>query len=901
VTAPIFRTHVQTFDEVRQALQQLWRQMADGAAAPHTVLSAGNHTDTLTGTVVDGDVIIGNATPKWARLAITVPAANIRNVLGVDNGELRPSWKAALDATTPATIAVGGAGTAGTSLIFSHRDHNHPAPATWTATAHDLFSAIHGDTTGAASPVDGDIIIGNATPKWSKLAITVPAANVLNVLAVANGELRPSWKALFDGTNPTTIGIGDAAAPGTSLLAAHRDHQHASPSTWTATAHNVLSAIHGDSTAASCVRGDIITGQGTPTAKWTRLAISVPAATYLNVLGAVNGDTEPGYKELFDAALPEVIIEGSAGALGTDVHVARRDHAHPAPSTWAATAHAILDSTYHSDATTGTCTRGDIITAQGATPKWVRLAITVPAATFMDYIGTANGDTEPGYKALFDATVPTTIAESAVAAAGTAAVAARRDHTHGAPATWAATAHNVLSAIHGDALADSVLAGDLMHGNATPKWARLAAGSQYAMLQMGASLPAWTLTPDGLTSIAATTGKFDHVAEQTGAHTVTFDNNITAASGVRYVAPVLTTNSQIQAGSFEIQGYSATDGWFGQNVYFDGANFVHRAASYSSLLRFTSSASWNYFRILDGDTGIAGSAVTLIERMIVGGLPTLEATYSALWMHRGFTAQAVSNYSLLGDGSNLFVNAPNGGTLYFRINNGTVGQFAGSVFSVDHIAELTGAHNVVVDNLLSAAAGAKLGDGGATNYAAFAADGELTLAGTARVTKTLVLSNADLGKGTTAPAEVALGNYTGWEFDLNDDAIMTTALPKDWASGTDIEIEVCWYVNEAYALQSAEVKWQVAWSMTPHDGTEALDAPTHTGTDNSGDVNINATAKTLLETTVETIPAASIAVGDEIGLTVKRIALTGGTDPTAKPTIIHVYINYTADKLGAAT
>ena len=94
-----------------------------------------------------------------------------------------------------------------------------------TAKAHNVFSAIHGDTTGAANPVDGDIIIGNVTPKWSKLAISIPGgAGLLNVLGVVTGELRASWKALFDATHPEAIG---AATEGTATTAAHRDHVHA--------------------------------------------------------------------------------------------------------------------------------------------------------------------------------------------------------------------------------------------------------------------------------------------------------------------------------------------------------------------------------------------------------------------------------------------------------------------------------------------------------------------------------------------------------------------------------------------------------------------------------------------------------------------------------------------------
>ena len=46
--------------------------------------------------------------------------------------------------------------------------------------------------------------------------------------------------------NPTTIAAGDAVTPGTALIAAHRDHRHGSPATYPATAHNLLSATHGD-------------------------------------------------------------------------------------------------------------------------------------------------------------------------------------------------------------------------------------------------------------------------------------------------------------------------------------------------------------------------------------------------------------------------------------------------------------------------------------------------------------------------------------------------------------------------------------------------------------------------------------------------------------------------------
>jgi hypothetical protein len=59
----------------------------------------------------------------------------------------------------------------------------------------------------------------------------------------------------------------------------------------------------------------------------------------------------------------------------------------------------------------------------------------------------------------------------------------------------AASNHNLLSATHSDTLADSVVRGDIMVGNSTPKWSRLAKGAAGYALIMGASDPAWAALP----------------------------------------------------------------------------------------------------------------------------------------------------------------------------------------------------------------------------------------------------------------------------------------------------------------------------------------------------------------------------------------------------------------------
>ncbi len=53
------------------------------------------------------------------------------------------------------------------------------------------------------------------------------------------------------------------------------------------------------------------------------------------------------------------------------------------------------------------------------------------------------------------------------------------------------TAHNLLSATHGDTVADSVVRGDLLYGNSTPKWARLAKPSVLSGLSHDGTDVSW--------------------------------------------------------------------------------------------------------------------------------------------------------------------------------------------------------------------------------------------------------------------------------------------------------------------------------------------------------------------------------------------------------------------------
>lgn len=162
----------------------------------------------------DGSILvaqsIGSGRYAYREYAISVPAANVRNALGVDNGETRPTWKTTLDATNPTTIVIPNTAAPGTSLIYAHRDHAHGEAA------HDVLSAGHGDTL-AGTVARGDVIYGNSTPKWARLAKPAAPAVLYNdatdaawdTMAWTTPAFNAGDFAPFGGVGTVTVAAGD--------------------------------------------------------------------------------------------------------------------------------------------------------------------------------------------------------------------------------------------------------------------------------------------------------------------------------------------------------------------------------------------------------------------------------------------------------------------------------------------------------------------------------------------------------------------------------------------------------------------------------------------------------------------------------------------------------------------
>jgi hypothetical protein len=190
------------------------------------------------------------------------------------------------DATNPAALGTAGPGTA---VTVARRDHVHELPK----------------LDDAAAPDDNADLDASTTKHGLLLKATAPAAGIVNVVAIANGETAYTNKALLDDTNPAAL---STAGPGTATLAARRDHVHELPKL--------------DDAAAPDDNADL---DASTTKHGLLLKATAPAAGIVNVVGIANVETVYTNKALLDDTLP---ASTGTAAAGTATVAARRDHVH---------------------------------------------------------------------------------------------------------------------------------------------------------------------------------------------------------------------------------------------------------------------------------------------------------------------------------------------------------------------------------------------------------------------------------------------------------------------------------------------------------------------------------------------------------------------------------------------
>ncbi len=167
------------------------------------------------------------------------------------------------------------------------------------------------------------------------------------------------------------------------------------------------------------------------------------------------------------------------------------------------------------------------------------------------------------------------------------------------------TAHNVLSATHGDSVAGTVVRGDILFGNDTPKWDRLAfpATPTGKLLQATATDVAWSTNPLTIGASASVSGSNtgDQTLSSLGAQaklngtgfvkasgtTVSYDNStyLTSLSGALLETGTVTgATSQIQVLTYGLQTATINGGSAANDsIAIQGTSHATRTTSYLKL------------------------------------------------------------------------------------------------------------------------------------------------------------------------------------------------------------------------------------------------------------------------------------------------------------------------------
>lgn len=126
---------------------------------------------------------------------------------------------------------------------------------------------------------DNTDLDSNTTRHGLLVKAVAPAASLMNVPGIVNGETVFTNKPVFDATNPAALGV---AAPGTAVIASHRDHVHLDP----VTAHVVAADPHTGYLLAA--------GSRELSADWIIGEKAVQLDTALSGNGTYSGITEAG-------------------------------------------------------------------------------------------------------------------------------------------------------------------------------------------------------------------------------------------------------------------------------------------------------------------------------------------------------------------------------------------------------------------------------------------------------------------------------------------------------------------------------------------------------------------------------------------------------------------------------
>jgi hypothetical protein len=162
--------------------------------------------------------------------------------------------------------------------------------------------------------------------------------------------------------------------------------------------------------------------------------------------------------------------------------------------------------------------------------------------------------------------------------------------------------------------------------------------------------------------------------------------------------------------------------------------------------------------------------------------------------------------------------------------------------------------------------------------------------------KHVIIKPDETKLGTTPPTAAVIGNFSVLQFTTaaTETIYSSFHLPTDWSTDTDVVIRVYWAPADGTA---GDVVWQMTYAPIAAEANEVISA---TGTTTTITDSTQSLQDELLQSGDMTITGTGLSAEDTIGLKIFRDPAHGSDTYANSASLVHIEIEYTADKLGEA-
>ena len=184
-----------------------------------------------------------------------------------------------------------------------------------------------------------------------------------------------------------------------------------------------------------------------------------------------------------------------------------------------------------------------------------------------------------------------------------------------------------------------------------------------------------------------------------------------------------------------------------------------------------------------------------------------------------------------------------------------------------------------------------------TNYVAFAGDGEITMHGTARVRKHMIIPVSSVRvPGAAAPGIAIIGNFAVLQFagvGASEQVNFSFEIPDDYSVGSNLLVHIHWAPTNTDA---GGVVWQLTTAALASGTGELISAAGTTA------FVIDAASTIQDELLVsDDMSVSGVVAEDVLGCTLFRDPAHGSDTYGSDASLVFIEVSYLVDKLGLAT